>query len=217
MIAEAALGIAAGAWIAVALAGLRRVHNWQRAARFTAVVGTALAIGALAATLLAETPVSAPQRAVMAATAIVVGGSFYTFRSRASALTPLAGGLLLTYVTLTSEGDQAAPPSTVGLITVLTSGCSLPALEASVRAWRRTPGHFAAAFAVWFGTSAAAVVSAAMSQVQRGAWFGSAPSDASLIAAWVAASGSLLVRPGRPRAVLLAAAALAVALSALSL
>jgi len=217
MIAEAALGIAGGVWIAVALAGFRRVHNWQRAARLTAIIGAALAISALAGALLAETPASAPQRVVMATAAMVVGGSLYSLRSGASTLTLLAGGLLLTYVTLTSRGDQTAPPSTVGLIIVLTSSCSLPALEASVREWQRTHSRFGVAFAVWVGSSAAAVVSATLSLVQRGAWFGSTPGDAGLIAAWVASSGSLLVRPGRLRAVLLVTAALSVALNALSL
>lgn len=215
MIVEAALGLAGGALIATAIAGFRRVQNWERAARIAALVGAALAIAALIGWFVAS-PTVPPRRAVIAAALITAGGALYAFRAGLSTLALLIGGLLLTGVTLSTGHATPAPLATTGLILLLTSSLTLPAVDAAAREWHRAPIRFAAAVVLWSGFSIALAADVTTSLIQRGAWLGSTPSAAWAIAGWISSSGSLLTQRGRPRAVLIAIVALSLAFGALS-
>jgi len=215
MIAEAALGIAGGALIAAALAGFRRVRNWERAARLIAIIVAGLALLA-AASLIVIRPAALASQVVLAATAVIAGGTIQSLRVAASPVALGAGGALLMYVTLAGKSDAAAPLTFVDSIAVLTSSLTLPAIDVSAREWRKAPDHFEAVVALWIGISIALAVGVLTNLIQRGTWLGSTPEAAWSMAAWAASSGSLLARRGRPRAALIFTAALAVALGALS-
>ena len=215
MIVEAALGIAGGALIAAALAGFRRVRNWERAARVTAVAGAALTIVALAG-LWVMPDHTASGRAVIGTALIATGGALYTLRARISAVTPLAGGLLLTYVTLIGGRASSAPLATSSLIVLLTGSLALPVIDAAAREWRGTRIRLAAAIVLWVGLSTALMADVVTGLIQRGVWLGATPGAAWAIAGWVTSSGGLLTRRGRPRAALIAIAALATAFGALN-
>ncbi|HLF28872.1 MAG TPA: hypothetical protein VJG32_21310 [Anaerolineae bacterium] len=208
---EAALGLIGGAWIAVALAGYRRVRNWQRAARIVMLAGAALAGVALIVSLAAG-----PQPNTIAIAAILAGGAVYALRSEAAALTLLIGGLLPTYAAFSEPHNVVAPVPLVWPMTLLAASLSLPVLEVAVRQWRRTPAQFGLARALWIVLTLGMILSAISQLIQRGAWFGASPIDAWLLAGWVAAGGSLLTRAHRPRAMLIAVAALAASCAALS-
>jgi hypothetical protein len=215
MIVEAALGLAAGALIAGGVAGLRRSPGWSRAARAIMIVGTALTIVASLSPLIAV-PAAAPSAVTPVLAAIVVGGMIYSLRLEASSVTLLTSGVLLACVTLIGTTSRTSSPSVAWWIVLLTSSLTLPAMDASVIELRKAHSRFAAATPLWMGITIGVAVHTTTSLSQHGAWIGSTPFAAWLIGAWVASSASLLTQHGRPRAVLVIAAALAVAAGALS-
>jgi hypothetical protein len=214
MIEQAALGIAGGAWLAAAVAGLRRARNWSQAARPIALGGAALAVVALLAAPTAS-PGAAPQPSAAIA-AITAGAAAYALRAGASNALLLAGGLLLVYAALAGDGDAATPLAVSQLTLILVSSVNLPAMDAAARDWREPARRPRLSVGLWFGLSLAVAVYAAENLAQRGAWHGATPDAIWLLAAWIASSGGLLAKRGRLRAALVVAAALAASFAALS-
>ncbi len=213
MMVEAIAGIAAGALIAAALAGIRRVRNWSKAGRIAAIVSL------LAGLLAALSPVWQPAAgglplAVYAAFFIATGGLILAIVEKAPPWMLLASSALLIYATLV-PGEAVAPVYIAALAIIAASVETLPGLEAAARSWRGSVDR--TRNALWLGISIALAASAAESLLERGAWLGSAPRDAWLVAAWITSSGSLLVEHSHWRAALMFAAALSIGVCALSL
>ncbi|HET7087669.1 MAG TPA: hypothetical protein VFL17_03370 [Anaerolineae bacterium] len=213
MMLEAIVGIAAGTLIAAALAGIRRVRNWSKAGRIAALVSL------LAGLLTALSPVWQPAAgalplAVYASVFIAAGGLILAILEKAPPWMLLATSALLIYAARL-PGEAAVPISIAVLANFAAGVETLPGLDAAARSWRGSVDR--TRIALWLGISIALAASAAESLLERGAWLGSAPRDAWLMAAWITSSGSLLVEHSRWRAALMFAAALCIGLSALSL
>ncbi|HKZ87200.1 MAG TPA: hypothetical protein VJ793_26535 [Anaerolineae bacterium] len=213
MMVEAITGIAAGTLIAAALAGIRRVRNWSKVGRIAAIVS--LLAGLLAALRPVWQPAAgALPAATYAALFIAAGGLILAIVEIAPPWMLLASSSLLIHATL-APGEAAAPISIAALAIIVASVETLPGLDAAARSWRASVDG--TRIVLWLGISIALAASAAASLLERGAWLGSAPRDAWLMAAWITSSGSLLVEHSRWRAALMFAAALCVGLGALSL
>ena len=213
MIIAALTGVAGGALIAVALAGLRRTHNWSKAGRVTAIAG--LLAAAAAALSLAWPSAAAGESAAYTAIAIVAGGLALAIVEKAPPWILLASGALLIYATLAPRPIAPPPVSLATVVIIVASAGTLPGLDAAARAWRGSLDP--TRIVLWLGISIALAASAAASLLDRGAWLGSAPGNAWLVAAWITSSGSLLVTRRRGRAALMFAAALGIGLCGLSL
>ena len=213
MIIAALTGVAGGALMAAALAGLRRTHNWPKAGRVTAIGG--LLAGVATVLSLVWLPVAAGAPAAYAAIAIAAGGLALAVVEKAPPWVLLASGVLLIYATLAPSVIAAPPVSLAAVAIIVASAETLPGLDAAVRAWRGSLDP--TRIALWLGISIALAASAAASLLDRGAWLSSAPGNAWLTAAWITSSGSLLVQRSRWRAALMSAAALGIGLCALSL
>ena len=213
MIIAALTGVAGGALIAVALAGLRRTHNWSKAGRVTAIAG--LLAAAAAALSLAWPSAAAGASAAYTAIAIVAGGLALAIVEKAPPWILLASGALLIYATLAPRPIAPPPVSLATVVIIVASAGTLPGLDAAARAWRGSLDP--TRIVLWLGISIALAASAAASLLDRGAWLGSAPGNAWLVAAWITSRGSLLVTRRRGRAALMFAAALGIGLCGLSL
>lgn len=212
MIAEALLGIAAGAWLAGGLAGLREPRHWTQAARLIAALGVLLTTGAAAVTSMAAIPTLSTQ-AALAASVIIAGGAVLAFRAEIAAETLLVGGLAPACMML--AGARDTPVSVPWLVALLTGSLTLPAIDGALRELRRLPVRTHVSSALWIGISLALAVQVALNVSRRGLWIEATPGGVWLLSAWIAASAGRLTRPGRPRAALVSTAALALAISAL--
>jgi len=216
MILDAALGITAGAVLSVALAGARRVRNWQRAAAVVSVAGVVVVLLALASRLLPALGYAPAARLNLIL--IAFGGVALWARSvSTSSATGIAGGVLLVWATL-APGDGSAPQSFSAVAIGLGVVCLnlLPVADDAILEWRAMPGR-----ARWRKTQIAlisvVVVANAIERIlENGMWFGSSPSEAWLLAAWVTGSAGLIMARGRPRAAVTLVAALTAAASALT-
>ena len=213
MIAEALLGITAGAWLAGGLAGLRDPRHWPQAARVIAALGVLLSAGAAAVTLMAEVPTLSAQAAI-ATSVIIAGGALLAFRAEMAAETLVVGGLAPACILL--AGARDTPVSAPWLVALLTGSLALPAIDGALRELRRLPVRTDVSSALWIGISVALAIQVGLDMSRRGIWIEAMPGAVWLLSAWIAASASRLARPGRPRAALVTAAALALAISALS-
>jgi len=211
MIDEALLGISAGALLAGGLSGLRRPRGWERATRIIAFGGALLALLAFIAVLV-ESRTALSLQAALTSAMLLIGGAFLAFKTETLPSTFIAGSLLLAYLTLAQP--EAIAPSLDGLIAILASAITLPALDAAARELRRMPTRVDVSMALWLGVTVALVTHIALSMARRGAWIDDTPGAAWLLAAWIAASGSRLTQRGRPRALLGIAAALMIAFAA---
>jgi hypothetical protein len=213
MMVEAIAGIAAGALIAAALAGIRHVHNWSKAGRIAAIVSLLAGLPTVLSPVWLPAAGALPA-ATYAAFFIAAGGMILAIREKAPPWMLLASSALLIYATF-APGEAAAPISIVALVIIAASIKTLPGFDAAARSWQGSVDR--TRIALWLGISIALAASAVASLLGRGAWLGSAPREAWLMAAWITSSGSLLVEHSRWRAALIFAAALSIGACALSL
>jgi hypothetical protein len=219
MIAPAIMAMAAGVLLVGSLAGLRRVQLWARAARAIAIVGTLLAVAGLAFQFV---EVASNRLALNAlhlyfgAACVAIGGTAYTFHTKSSPFTLFIGGMVLAYATLATTSDASTLTEIAGLSGPIAGMTTLPMLAAAAGDWRGLPVRAGVIRLAWFVVALALIGHAAYMLVERGAWLAATPGAAGLIGAWAASSGSLLARPGRSRAALLAATAVCAAIGALS-
>lgn len=224
MIFQAALGIMTGISLAVTLAGFRPAPSWSRVATLVAGIGIAL----FAALLIGDLFVNpgGPSRSAVAFTAIGLGGvaaAILDRKLRAGSRPPgtamLISSLFFLYATLTVTGnDKASLIATVLPIFLFACIPTLMAVHQASFEWRRTAYRFGGIARWWFGLlTFAAAAGVLNSLIEQGTWLDTSPSAVWLFAAWIVAGAGLLVGPGRPRAALLLAAAVATVLTALAL
>lgn len=217
MIVNAALGISAGVMLAGALAAIGQIRAAARILRLVAMSGFVFALAGVVLDVVQHVSNgSAPFSTRTIAALIALGGAAYTFHTKSSPFILLTGGLLLTYATLSSTYEAPSPRTDLAkMVLAVASASTLPTLDASVRKWRRLVTAFPVR-ELWFILTLALIASVWNSLLGRGAWLGSTGRDAWLVAAWICGSGGLLLSAHRAQAALLFAAALALALSALS-
>lgn len=215
MIADALLGIAAGALISGALVAATHMPGRSRALRGIAWIGLALPIAVIAFDLVERLSAPAPTMpGRLPATLVVVGGAFSLLRR--STLSPIAlalGGAGLIWAATSAPADaQIGLPYFFNAVACI---LTLPTLDGAVREWRGdSVGDRAIGF--WLSVTAAVAAASIAVLIERGALFESGPRAAGLLAAWMASSGRLLMKHNRPGAAAGIVAALGMALDALA-
>lgn len=169
--------------------------------RLLLLISAALVLIALAGAWL--DPAAASMRpTALVAWLILAGGVVYRMRGFAlSPSTHLATGVLLAYIALTLPTRATSTAS--DWIAALACAIVLPAFDAAARTFRCAALRFDASIVLWFGLSLALLAAATLNVVQRGLWLEASPASAGLLAAWIAAGGSLLLRRSRMRAMLI--------------
>jgi hypothetical protein len=85
----------------------------------------------------------------------------------------------------------------------------LPSFDSAARIFRNQALRLDPSIVLWWGLSLALLTTATLNVVQRGLWFEGQPDTIALLAGWAASGGSLLLRNGRLRAILIFIAAFA--------
>ena len=213
MIFEAAIGLTCGMALAVALAGLRGVRNWLRAARWIAFLSLLPAVVVLVVVGLGQLP-----RLTTIVALVAVGGvhaAASTLRWRPPAVVSpklfLASGLLLVFAVLIAPLDRAMPFNAA--LGVLAFGVTLVmpvGVRDAINEWRGSPRVANAVTILAVAVTMLSAGAVLVSLLARGAWLDASPGSAWLAIAWLTSSGSLLMKPGRPRAALALVAAVTV-------